>query len=622
MEPVRRRIVHALSWVGFATLPWLVAACGGGGGSGDQGGTVTVPPSSISYLTPSATYESLVPIPANLATTAGGVPDTFTVTPTLPTGLTLDPGTGTISGTPTTPAPTGVYQVKATNGGGSAQTSLSLTVFLNRSLDLTAKAAYTDDDIRYFLGRTQFGGTTAAFNAVKAQGIPAYVDQMVQYADTTALETTAFGHLVNTSDPVGLEGQFPSTQQVARYWLQLMVNNPNPFQEVLAFFWHDHFASSTINLESSATRWMVDQTNLWRKKGNGNLRQLLLDMSRDSVMLFFLDGVLNTKNAPNENFAREFWELFTLGVDNGYTQADIVLSAKALTGYRTRFDSVTGLQTVEFDTSRHDPNAKTVLGVNVPAQNVTDDYAAVVNITLDNRPVAEHVMRKLFEHFCYEAPSNAPVDALAKLLRDNAYELKPVLRTLFKSEAFFSDASKAGLAKGPVEHVLGFIRSTGMVPIDNRAMTDPAVTPQNRLTVLESLLANAGQRVTQPPGVNGWPVTSEWLSAQNMLDRANIVLSCITDRTDQANANGGLDLAAGLLPPSATSATTVDALVALLHVQPTPAEIAQYVDYLDHSYSNGVTTASPFNPANASHVSERVRGLLYILALHPTYAIR
>ena len=155
---------------------------------------------------------------------------------------------------------------------------------------------------------------------------------MVQYADTTALETTAAGHLVNTTDPVGLEGQFPSQQQVARYWLHLMINNPNPFQEVLAFFWHDHFASSTINLEGSATRWMVDQVNLWRKKGNGNLRQLLLDMSRDSVMLFFLDGVLNTKSAPNENFAREFWELFTLGVDNGYTQADIVLGREGVHG--------------------------------------------------------------------------------------------------------------------------------------------------------------------------------------------------------------------------------------------------------------------------------------------------
>ncbi len=99
---------------------------------------------------------------------------------------------------------------------------------------------------------------------------------------------------------------------------------------------------------------MVQQINLWRKQGSGNLRSLLLSMARDSMMLVWLDGILNTKNAPNENFAREWFELFSLGVDNGYTQADIVQAAKAFTGYRLRFDAVTGQAYTQFDPTRHD----------------------------------------------------------------------------------------------------------------------------------------------------------------------------------------------------------------------------------------------------------------------------
>src|SRR5690606_22239367 len=105
----------------------------------------------------------------------------------------------------------------------------------------------------------------------------------------------------------------------------------------------------------------------------------------------------------------EFWELFTLGVDNGYTQADIVEAARAFTGYRTRYDGLTGLQFVEFDVDRHDPGAKSFLGGTVPAQNAGDDYAAVVDLTLANRPVAEFITKRLFEHFARRSPSPALV---------------------------------------------------------------------------------------------------------------------------------------------------------------------------------------------------------------------
>lgn len=613
--------------VALLLLPLVggLAACGGGGGGG--GGPVPAP-ATLTYALPPTTWETGDVLPPLAPSVTGGVPDAFTVVPSLPAGLVLDPTSGTLSGTVTTPTPQDVYTVTASNAGGAAETTLDLTVVLARAENLAAKdaATFTDDDIRYFLGRTHFSSKTSEFDAVKAVGIPAYVDAMVDASDDVngALETAAAGMLVNTTDPVGMEGGFPSQAQVARYWMHLMLNNPQPFQDALAFFWHDHFASSTVPVESNATWMMVKQIDMWRKQGSGNLRTLLLNMARDSMMLIWLDGVLNTKNAPNENFAREWFELFSLGIDHGYTQADIVQAAKAFTGHRLRFQAVNGQAYTEFDPNRHDTGPKTVLGVLIPGQNVTDDYAAVVNITIDNREVAEFVSKKLFEYFCYAGPTDVPVDAMAALLRSNGYELKPLLKALFKSEAFYAPKSKAGRVKGPVEHLVGFCRATGLTPIDNKAVTDPAAWPQNLLRTLDTGLTTTAQRPSQPPSVNGWPVSEDWLSAQNMLDRVNVVRDCIRDRTDQLAANGGLDPARALLSANPTSAEAVDELARLLNVKLTDGERTQLATYLDTSYNatTGVVTPSPFSANNATHVSERVRGLLYILVQHPTYAVR
>jgi uncharacterized protein (DUF1800 family) len=596
----------------------FLTSCGGGGGGGGGG---PVAPSSLTYTEQVSSYEVQLAVPPNLPTFGGGAPTDYSVAPALPAGLSLSTTTGVITGMPNVLQPTADYVVTASNAAGAATATLTIQVLPNVSENMSAKTTFTDDDIRYFLGRTHFGGKASDFDAVKAMGIPAYVDQMVEFAATPTLESQAAAYLLNTSDPVGQEGGFPGDTQVSAYWLYLMINNPNPFQEVMAFFWHDHFSASTSRLDSSSMYWEPNQINLWRHQGNGNLRQLLLDMSRDWVMLVWLDGVSNERRSPNENFAREFWELFTLGVDNGYTQADIVEAAKAFTGYRTRFSDTTNQTTIEFDTTRHSTGAKTFFGQTIAGQNVTDDYQAVVDITVDNRPVAEFISKKLFEYFCWNGPSAVPTDAMAATLRGGGYELKPLLKQLFKSEAFFSPRARAGIPKNPVETMVGFVRSTGLVPVDPKSGSDPAAFPANRLTTLADRLNTCQQLPTQPPSVNGWPIGEQWLSAQNVLDRVNGIRSCINDRTDQTNA--GIDVTA-ILPPVAqrTSTNVVDTLCDLLHVTATPAEKTQYVTYLDTNLVNGVVTPSPFDGSNATHISERVRGLLYVLAQHPTYTVR
>ena len=177
------------------------------------------------------------------------------------------------------------------------------------------------------------------------------------------------------------------------------------------------------------------------------------------------------------------------------------------------------------------------------------------------------------------------------------------------------------MVKYPVCHGIGFIRATGVVPVAPKGGSDPAVWPTNVLRTLDNDLTTAAMRPSQPPTVNGWPIGEQWLSSQNMLDRGNAILDCIRDRTDQTNA--GISVAALLPTPTATAPEVVDAFVALLHVNLTPAERQTYVDYLNSAAGAlGVPTPSPFDATNATHLSERVRGLLYVITQHPTYAVR
>ncbi len=593
---------------------------GGGGSGGGSGGGGSGPITGLHYAAPVATYESSVAAAPN-APIYGGSPATlWTVEPDLPTGLALDAATGVVSGTPSALSATTPHWVTATNPFGQATTSIDVAVVASLADSLAPKALYSDDDVRHLLSRTHFGGTAAEEATVKAVGLAAYVDAMVNPPTEPALEAEAEKQLWNKNDAPGLEGAFPQHDQPARWWLHLMIGTGHPFRDELALFWHDHFASSTAPVDSSQTGWMVTQIKLLRGGGAENLRDLLVAMSRDWMMLQWLDGVLNTKEAPNENYAREFWELFTLGADNGYTQADIEESARAFTGYRKRYEVGSALQIAEFDPLRHDPTAKTIFGHVIPGQSVTDDVAAVVDLTLAHRPAAEFISRRLIEHFVERTPSDALVSAFANLLRDANWALAPALKALFRSEAFYAVKARTPLVRSPVQELIAFTRATGLVGMDAIQDWEAPDGSPNTLRTLDVSLYQAAQRVTQPPSVNGWPQDRAWLSAQNLLDRANAILGSTSDSGDQAAA--GIDVLS-LLPAGADGPTAVDQLTARLRVVATPAQRVFYVTYMDTDLdASKVEVSSPFLAATNTQKRERIRGLLWILAQHPHYATR
>ena len=193
---------------------------------------------------------------------------------------------------------------------------------------------------------------------------------------------------------------------------------------------------------------------------------------------------------------------------------------------------------------------------------------------------------------------------LGAVLRNSGWELAPTLKTLFTSEAFYSNKARAGFVKSPVEYGVGFIRGTGL---------------RIRISSLDSSLNILGMRPTQPPVVDGWPSGTAWLSAQSMVDRTNLVLTSVNDTNRQTG--WGIDVKDILPPPANRSAAeVVDALADRLQVALDADERQELIDYMvTDRQSDGSVDPSPLTDAN---MDLRVRGALYILAQHPSYHVR
>ena len=504
-------------------------------------------------------------------------------------------------------------------GGGTAVSGQQPPAPAPAHGSMAVKGSYQEADLRHFLSRTHWGVTDDKWERLNQIGLSSFIDEMLEFPPigSTAYEQAAREILLDEEDPAGQEGLFPSRQDIIQWALYLMVHNPNTFQEVLTYFWHDHFATSSEVLGGGNTYWMKEHYELLREHGTGNIKDLVLRLSRDAAMLRWLDGVSSTKKAPNENYAREFLELFCLGVDNGYTQEDIVEASRAFTGYRqVTLDEESGLRGVEFVPDRHDPDEKVLFGITIPAQNDTDDYEAVVDITFEHKNAAEWFAKAMLSYFCYENPPQDVIDELAEILRNSSYDVKSALKRIFLSQAFYSAKAQEGFVKAPIEFTIGFMKSTGLTLVEGDSGS--LHTRQLRYE-LESM----GNVPSMPPTVNGWPSGELWLSAQGMVNRANFTREVIYDRNDQASA--GYDVKA-LLPESEEPPTAEEALDAIawkLRVTLDEMERTDLIHYLNtHREGDGSDTDDPFDQATPERVDMRVRGLLYILAQHPSYSIR
>jgi hypothetical protein len=270
------------------------------------------------------------------------------------------------------------------------------------------------------------------------------------------------------------------------WWLDRMVRSDQQLVERMTFIFHDWFANSNEKVNSQ--RMMLDQNNLFRSMALGSFHDLFLAVTANPAMLVFLDGISNDKNNPNENYAREMMELFSLGADRGaYTENDVREMARALTGWTAEWSSEEGLHEFEFDTARHDKHEKTVFG-----KTGNWNWEDAVRLCVEHPLHASFFVTKLWGYFIPSPPDEATLAALQGLYVGSGYSIRAVLEAILQHPDFYEGPE---LVTPPVVYNAGLLRAIGR-PIDT--------------TSWAWLSSGAGQQLFYPPNVSGWDFT-RWL---------------------------------------------------------------------------------------------------------------
>jgi uncharacterized protein (DUF1800 family) len=269
------------------------------------------------------------------------------------------------------------------------------------------------------------------------------------------------------------------------WWLDRMVRSNTPLVERMALVWHDWFATSNDGVGSQ--RLMIRQNNLFRARGLGSFRRLLLEVTRDPAMLLWLSGADNSRYSPNENYGREVMELFTLGHGSGYTELDVRAQARALTGFRYDWSRSKGPVHFRYDSTYHDPGTKRIFG-----KRGHFDWRDSCRLCLSHHAHPTFFVNKLWSYFVPTAPPRSTRHALEQLYVSNRYAVRPVVEAILKHPALYNGPR---MTKPPAVLTAGMLRAVGR-GIDTTAWV--------------WLGALAGQQLFYPPNVAGWD-DDRWL---------------------------------------------------------------------------------------------------------------
>ncbi|MCK6461221.1 MAG: DUF1800 domain-containing protein, partial [Planctomycetes bacterium] len=292
--------------------------------------------------------------------------------------------------------------------------------------------------------------------------------------------------------------------RVREWWMQTMIRTRWPLRERMVLFWHGHFTSGYRDVRNSYHMYV--QNTLFRRHAAGSFRALLHEISKDPAMLEYLDNNRNRKEHPNENYAREVMELFTLGVGN-YTEEDIKELARGLTGWTFEGNRFS------FEQRSHDAGEKGFLG-----RRGRFGGDEMLDIILEQPAAPRYLAGRLWAFFGAGEPDPAVVDGLAKTLRESDWQVLPALRQLFRSRAFF--ATDGQRIKSPVELIVGIYRGTGL---DSDGAFGLAFAAQS-----------LGQSLMDPPNVKGWPGGTDWITTSLLLARYNVASAIVGMQEDRA----------------------------------------------------------------------------------------
>jgi uncharacterized protein (DUF1800 family) len=414
------------------------------------------------------------------------------------------------------------------------------------------------DSVAHLLRRAGFGATSAEVSAATAAGYSATVDRLIgdlSTSDTGAATVSApmlspppldlRAVAANLADRQALTHTLAAERlALTNWWLARMTGSTNPLAEKLTFLLHGHFPTAVSKVRFPL--YMYGQNQLFRKLGPGPFDALTLAVATDPAMLIWLDAASDKAAAPNENFARELMERFTMGIGN-YTEADVRAGAACFTGWR--FSHGTGSFWV--NPRQHDPQPQTFLstsGINSGQQ--------VIGLVTHSQASLRYVPAAFWSHLAYPVRTTDPIVSDLAAVYGQSLNLTDLLRAIFEHPAFTSEAATGGLIKQPTEYVVGILRAFGVTP----AQVSGSRTGRR----LQAALSGLGQVLFDPPSVGGWPQNSYWLSTAAALTRwrlaTEIVRFADISPVADAAASSRLDAAAALLSVPSWTTPTASAL--------------------------------------------------------------
>jgi uncharacterized protein (DUF1800 family) len=397
--------------------------------------------------------------------------------------------------------------------------------------------------------RAAFGATWPELEAGVKDGPDKAIDKLLKGGPGQEAFDKETGHLAESISKAN------NGAQLRAWWLYRMLYSPHPLREKLTLFWHNHFATSNAKVNNAG--YMLGQYELMRKYALGNFRPLLQEMSRDPAMMVWLDTNQSKKGMPNENYARELMELFSLGIGH-YTETDIREAAKAFTGWEIQEGK--GV----LNARQHDDSAKTVLGKTGKFQG--ED---IVSICLEQKSAPYFICGKLYRFLISETtpPAQELLDPLAAQFRKSDYDFGALARTVLRSNLFFSTAAYRTRVKAPVDFALGIVRG-----LEGKTGT----------TALAATLEELGQNVFNPPSVKGWDGGQTWLNGQTLLTRQNLTLALTS--TEDARFGRRTDPAALAKKYGKKGPELVDFFLKLFLQGDVPAESrVRLEEYQEHS---------------------------------------
>lgn len=450
---------------------------------------------------------------------------------------------------------------------------------------------WTRDAAAHLLRRAGFGGTPSEIDALYAKGLEGAVSSLVDYdsIDLTAYEA---GLAAKTYNLLTLRG-------LQQWFLDRMAFSPRPFQEKITYFWNLHWTSGIAKVRGETL--ILNQNKTERQYAVGKFDDLVVKISQDPAMLYWLDNWLSRAARPNENYARELMELFTLGVDK-YAQTDVTEAARALTGWTiqgyTQTDGYNGAVFVD-NAAFHDNGVKTILG-QTGNWNQLDAIRIILEHTDARGSVSgRFIGARLWTFFAYENPPDFIVDQLASIYVSSGRVIREVVRAIFLSPEFYEAHTRKSWVRSPVEYAVAQARM-----LEGTTDFSSAVNS----------LSGMGQILFNPEDAKGWDWGTSWMNTGTLFARASLSNAFATNR----GTNGTRFVTATLL--AGKDATTAEKVVDILADRLNISDVAPDVRASWIAYMNANDDGSRGTWTNTTgNVDKKVRGLVHLMLTSPAF---